>query len=185
VKKLYEKNSSIYVARECRNFLAEFAVKVCSSNKEVAEEILKSALDVLSSNKTDKTGSLDLLVSALELSLKLKKPEVSLLVEKQLTAICEEHFKMSSLDNPTLNKIAQLQLLLIFCTVEEQKSPVKTLEEKSLNLIVELIHLKNIAAIQFVTFQCQVYWKILKPRVSHLVGECGYDMQILYIQVVI
>lgn len=179
---MYEKNSSIYVARECQSFLSQFVLQTSSTNSEVAEQILKSALDAVSGNKSDLTTGLDLILTVLELALKENERAVCKLMQPKLGKACSDLLS-SAADNAVLIKVAKIQLLLIFCAVEPTDESLNQLEQDSLDLMGRLIVLKNIPAVQTITNQCQFYWKTLKPRIAHLQRQYKYDMQIVYIQV--
>ncbi|XP_059475222.1 uncharacterized protein LOC132196521 [Neocloeon triangulifer] len=184
VKKLFENNSSIYVARECQKFLVSMVLKTFEVEMEFSKQILQGPLDTLSSNKTDLTSSANLLINVLEEALKENKSrDISEIIRPQLSKICSDYLGVSNTESSVLVKIANLDLLLQFCAVETSVASVSTLEESSLMLISKLVSLKDITAVQTITGQCQIYWKFLKPRIEHLLGKCNYDVQIVYIQI--
>ena len=171
------------MARECQSFLSQFVQKTASTNRDVAEQILKSALDTIAGNKSDLTTALDLILTVLELALKENKRDVCKLLQPKLGKACNDLLG-SDADNSVLIKVTKIQLLLIFCDVEPNDESLNQLEQGSLELVGKLTALKNIPAVQTITNQCQFYWKILKPRVGHVPREYKYDMQIVYIQVI-
>ncbi|CAB3378906.1 Hypothetical predicted protein [Cloeon dipterum] len=182
VKKLYEKNSSIYVSRECQTFLKNFIMKASPSKRDLCSEILQGALDTLESNKTDLNAAADLLISVLEETLRENKPGVCALVRQRLKQICSDLLSIANLDKVVLLKVAKLELLLLFCAVQPTDEALQALEHDSLELIRRLVVLKAVATVQALTAHCQIYWKIVQPRVQCVHRKYSYDVQIVYVQ---
>jgi hypothetical protein len=183
IEKMYEMNHSVYLSRECQNFLANFIIKLETNEK--IKQILEVPLNSLTSNtKLNFNLAIDLIIKILEIILKSRNNEILSHFQNGLEKTCNELLTPDQ-DTAQLVKVACVLSLLAFALTETSTEHLALLEEKILNIIAHLITTKNISAVQTTLWHCQNYWGIIKPRVLHLAIAYQLDHQLLYLQVCI
>ncbi|KAF4519207.1 hypothetical protein B566_EDAN013501 [Ephemera danica] len=180
IHSMYEKNHSIYVSKECQNFLSEFIFKL-DLEKESTLSLLELCLQSLStSTKLNFNLAIDLVTKMLQAAFLSDSKQVPQILAERLEKECNELLS-SHQDTEKLVKVARVLALLAFAMRSAEDLPL--LETKILDIVSRLIDAKNISAVQMTLLQCQSYWSTLKPKLKHLVINSPLDHQLVYIQV--